>query len=89
MASGPKQTVSDLRRKAVVTRGEISAAIDAYLADPLGKPFKFESGHTLDVAAAVEAYRPARAALAERGMREAIRQTMIWTAVFLAVPIKT
>lgn len=79
-------TIGDLRRKAIVTDAEIASAIESYLADPTGKPFQFGSGHVLDVAAAVEAHRPAKAAVAEKGMREAFRRTMIRTAIILAVP---
>ncbi len=86
MAADPSQTVGDLRRKAIVMDDEIAAATDAYLAEPSGGPFRSGSGHKLDLAAAVEAHRPAKATVAEKTMKEAYRRTMIRTAVILAVP---
>lgn len=86
MAKGPAPTISDLRRKAVITDAEISAATDAFLLDRKAKPYRFESGHMLDVAAAVEAHRPAKAALAEKTIPDALRRTMVRTAVILATP---
>lgn len=86
MAAEPSQTIADLRRKAIITDDEISAATAAYLADPGGDPCRFGSGHKLDLAAAVEAHRPAKAAVAEKTMKEAYRRTMIRTAIILAVP---
>lgn len=64
MAKEPPQTIGDLRRKAVISDKEISAATDAFLADRKAVPYRFDSGHMLDVAAAVEAHRPAKGALA-------------------------
>lgn len=86
MAAEPNQTVGDLRRKAIIKDAEISAAVDAYLAEPKGVAFSFTSGHKLDLAAAVEAHRPAKAAVAEKTMKEAYRRTMIRTAIILAAP---
>ncbi len=81
MAADSNQTVGDLRRKAIVTDDEITAATDAYLADSKGGPFRFGSGHKLDLGKAVDAHRPAKAAVAEKGMKEAYRRTMIRTAI--------
>jgi hypothetical protein len=86
MAEEQPQTVGDLRRKAIITDDEITAATDAHLADPNGGPFRFGSGHKPDIAAAVEAHRPAKAAVAEKTMKEAYRRTMIRTAIILVVP---
>lgn len=86
MAKEPPQTIGDMRRKAIVTDDEIAAATDAFLKDPKAKPFEFASGHVLDVAAAVEAHRPAKAIMAEKGVKEAYRRTMVRTAVILATP---
>ena len=81
MAADQSQTVGDLRRKAIVRDDEITAATDAYFADPNGGPFRVGSGHKLDLAAPVEAHRPAKAAVSEKGMKEAYRWTMIRTAI--------
>jgi hypothetical protein len=86
VAKEPPQTVGDLRRKAVITDKEISAAIEAFLANPAGAPFKFTSGHTLNVRAAVNEHRPAKAALSGRIISDTFRRTMVRTAVILATP---
>jgi len=86
MAEEPPQTIGDMRRKAIVTDAEISAAVEAYLADPKAKPFPFKGGHILDVGAAVNDHRPAKAALADKGTSETFRRTMVRTAVILATP---
>jgi len=87
MAKEPPQTVCDMRRKAIVTDAEISAAVEAYLADPKARPFAFKSGHVLDVGAAVDEHRPAKAALADKGTSDTFRRTMVRTAVILAIPV--
>lgn len=68
MAAEPNQTVSGLRRRAVV-EDEITPTTDAYLADPKIDPFWFGSGHKLDAAAAVETQRLAKATVAEKGLK--------------------
>ena len=75
-----------MRRKAIVTDAEIAAAVETYLADPKAGPFEFASGHALDVGAAVDEHRPAKAALAGKGTSETFRRTMVRTAVILATP---
>lgn len=45
-------TLADLRNSGVVTGLEIVAAIDAYVRDPMAGPYRFPSGHSLDLAAA-------------------------------------
>ncbi|MBE7182739.1 MAG: hypothetical protein INR71_16285, partial [Terriglobus roseus] len=48
-------TLADLRRSGTISSFEIVAAIDAYMRDPAGGPYRFPSGHTLDLAAIVAA----------------------------------
>ena len=86
MAKEPPQTIGDMRRKAIVTDAEIAAAIDGYLANPKGTPFRFSSGHMLDVRAAVDEHRPAKAALAGQTISDNFRRAMVRTAIILAVP---
>lgn len=43
-------TVSDLRKAAQVTDGEITAAVNAVLADCVTDPYVFSNGWTLDLA---------------------------------------
>ncbi|MCJ2061064.1 hypothetical protein MKL09_31670 [Methylobacterium sp. J-048] len=47
MASNP--TVSDLRKISEVTQGEITAAVDAVLADLKTEPYPLQRGWVLDV----------------------------------------
>ncbi|MHB2208527.1 hypothetical protein [Methylobacterium sp. CM6257] len=82
-------TIGDLRRAAEITDQEIDAAVEAYLADPKAEPFRFASGHQIDVAAAVDAHQPARAAAADPDQtRRFVKWTMIRTAILLAHPAK-
>jgi hypothetical protein len=58
-------TVAELRKAAEITDQEIDAAVDAWLAEPKFAPFRFASGHAINVAAAVQAHPPARAAVGD------------------------
>jgi hypothetical protein len=46
-------TLAALRRAGIVSSQEIVAAIDAYMRDPAVGPYRFASGHTLDIPALV------------------------------------
>ena len=48
-------TLADLRGAGIINSQEIVAAIDTYMRDPEAGPYRFPSGHTLDIAAIVEA----------------------------------
>lgn len=48
-------TLADLRKAGVIGSREIVAAIDAYMRDPTAGPYRFASGHGLDIAAIVDA----------------------------------
>lgn len=85
MASIP--SVGDLRRKSEITDSEIAAASDAYLKDAATGPFAFKSGHTIDVAKAIEAHPQAKKLLATEGTTEGMRRTMVMTAVILGYPV--
>ena len=50
--AGPP-TVADLRRGGRITSQEVVAAIDAYMHNPATKPYRFISGHSIDVPAIV------------------------------------
>ena len=54
MPAGPS-TLADLRKAGIVSSFEIVAAIDAYMRDPAAGPYRFASGHSLDIAAIVDA----------------------------------
>lgn len=86
MTSEAAKTVGQLRADGVITNAEIAAAVEAYLVNWKMPPFRFESGHVLDVPAAVYAYPQARAAVTEREATEAYRRTIVRTAVIRATP---
>lgn len=81
-------SVGDLRRKSEVSDNEIEAATAAYLADEGVKPFAFKSGHTIDVAKAIEMHPQAKALLADEKTKPGLRRTMVKTAVILGFPVQ-
>ncbi|WP_342111290.1 hypothetical protein [Methylobacterium sp. SI9] len=46
-------TIGDLRRVGIIASQEVVAAIDLFMRDPAAGPFRFASGHSLDIAALV------------------------------------
>ncbi|MGT2479543.1 hypothetical protein ACU4GR_13180 [Methylobacterium oryzae CBMB20] len=88
MATNTTPTVGDLRRASEITDQEIDAAVDAYMADQKAEPFRFPSGHEIDVAAAVNAHPPSKAAVSDPDRTAKFRWTMVRTAILLAPPVK-
>ena len=58
-------SAGDLRRRSEVTDDEIEAATAVYPKDEAAPPFAFKSGHTIDVAKAVEMHPQAKKLLAD------------------------
>ena len=81
-------SVADLRRKSEVSDEEIEAATAAYLADESAPPFTFKSGHTIDVAKAIEMHPQANNLLADRATTPELRRTMVKTAVIMGFPVE-
>ncbi|WCS28855.1 hypothetical protein LOK46_32610 (plasmid) [Methylobacterium sp. NMS14P] len=54
MPAGPS-TLADLRKAGIISSREIVAAIDCFMRDPATGPYRFMSGHSLDIAAIVNA----------------------------------
>ena len=81
-------SVGDLRRKSEVSDEEIEAATTAYLKDESTPPFAFKSGHTVDVAKAIEMHPQAKALLADEATKPGLRRTMVKTAVILGFPVQ-
>ena len=81
-------SVGDLRRKSEITDEEIEAATAAYLKDEGAPPFAFKSGHTVDVAKAIEMHPQAKALLADEATKPGLRRTMVMTAVILGFPVQ-
>ena len=84
MAAGPS-TLADLRKAGVVSSQEIIAAIDVYLQDPKAGPYRFASGHSVDIAALVNA-TPAFGAVDRSGPQEKAFRTVLAAAVMSAYP---
>ncbi|MCJ2136042.1 hypothetical protein MKK69_18635 [Methylobacterium sp. J-026] len=84
MPAGPL-TLADLRKAGVVTSQEIVAAIDVYLRDPMAGPYRFDSGHSVDIAALVNA-TPAFGAVDRSGPQEKVFRTVLAAAVMSAHP---
>jgi phosphoenolpyruvate-protein kinase (PTS system EI component) len=81
-------SVGDLRRKSEVTDDEIAAEAAAYLKDENAKPFAFKSGHTVDVAKAIEMHPQAKKLLADNATTVGLRRTMVMTAVIMGLPVQ-
>lgn len=48
-------SVGDLRRAGTISSTEIVDAIDRYVLDPTSGPYRFASGHRIDIATAIAA----------------------------------
>ena len=80
-------SVGDLRRKSEVTDDEIEAATAAYMKNEGAEPFVFKSGHTIDVAKAIEMHPQAKKLLADKATTPGLRRTMVMTAVIMGFPV--
>jgi len=81
-------SVGDLRRKSEVSDDEIEAATAAYLKDDGAPPFAFNSGHTIDVAKAIEMHPQAKKLLADEATTPGLRRTTVMTAVIMGFPVE-
>ena len=79
-------TVSDLRKVSEVTDDEITAAVDAVLADLATESYPLAKGWRLDLVAALAEHEASQDAL--RTDREAYKRNMVRTAILLAHPVK-
>ncbi|QEE40704.1 MULTISPECIES: hypothetical protein [unclassified Methylobacterium] len=84
MASNP--TVSDLRKVSEVTDDEITAVVDAVLADLAAEVYPLAKGWTLDLVAAITSHKASQDALLTD--EDAYKRNMVRTAVILAHPVK-
>lgn len=82
-------SVGDMRRKSEVSDDEIEAASAAYLEDENTKPFAFKSGHTFDVAKAIEVHPQAKKLLADKDTASSLRRMMATTAVIIGSRSRT
>ena len=82
-------TTGDLFKAKTVTDDEINTAVDMFMRAADVRLFRFASGHSLDLAAAVRAHDPAARAVADTDRSETYRRSMVRTAVLLARPTAT
>ncbi|MCJ2009223.1 hypothetical protein [Methylobacterium sp. J-092] len=80
-------TTGDLIKAKTIASDELNAAVDAFMEDPTVRLFRFASGYTVDLAAAVKASRHARATLSEPTAKDGARRSAVRTAILLAWPL--
>ena len=80
-------TLADLRRAGTINSSEIVAAVDLYMRDPEAGPYRFASGYTFDLAAAVAASPETLELKAKPGPQEKAFRTAV-TATAMAAPAK-
>lgn len=86
MAAEPR-TVAELRKAGTISSQEVVAAIDAYMRNPTAGPYRFVSGHSLDIAALVNASQ-AFAMLERSGPHERAFRIALAAAIMTAHPTK-
>jgi len=84
MTADPR-TVAELRKAGIISSQEVVAAIDAYLHRPAAGPYRFASGHSLDIAALVNALQ-AFAILERSGPHERAFRIALAGAIMAAYP---
>ena len=62
---------------------EIEAATAAYLKDDGAPPFAFRSGHTINMAKAIEMHPQVKKLLANEATKPGLRRTMVMTTVIM------
>ena len=81
-------TTGDLVKAKAITADDLELLVATYLAAPSDAPLPLGPEHRINVAAAIEAHGPAKAALADPASRDGWRRTMLRTAILLARPEK-
>ena len=79
-------TIADLRRTGTISSQEIVAAIDVYLRDPTAGPYRFSSGHSLDVAAAAADVAKTGKTMFGTGRQDKAYRNAVTAAVMTAQP---
>ena len=81
-------TLADLRKAGIVSSREVVAAIDTYMRDPAAGPYRFPSGHSLDIAAIVDA-TPNLKRVERAGPQEKTFRNGLAVAIMAAHPTET
>lgn len=76
-----RPTIADLRKTGTIRSSEIVAAVDLYMRDPDAGPYRFASGHSVDIAAAVAASPEIVEAKAKPGPQDKALRTAVTAAV--------
>jgi hypothetical protein len=84
MTADPR-TVAELRKAGIISSREVVAAINAYMRAPSARPYRFASGHTLNLAALVNASQVFATAGRSRPLDAGIR-TALAAAIMAARP---
>ncbi|WP_409567497.1 hypothetical protein [Methylobacterium sp. J-030] len=79
-----RPTVADLRRAGTINSSEIVAAVDLYIRDPDTGPYRFASGHSVDIAAAVAASPEISELKGKPGSQEKTFRNAVTAAVMAA-----
>lgn len=79
-------TLAELRRAGIVTSQEVVAAIDAYMRDPTADPYRFASGHSLDIPALVALTISPEQIAHRSGPQEKALRTAVAAVVMAAHP---
>jgi hypothetical protein len=82
-------SVGDLIQAHLITRADLDAAIEAFLANPKIGLFELASGCTVDLTAAVKADRHATAILTEPTAKGGSRRAAVKSALVLARPLES
>ncbi|TXN00504.1 hypothetical protein FV242_21780 [Methylobacterium sp. WL64] len=85
MHAGPS-TLADLRKAGIISSQEIVAAIDVYLRDPTAGPYRFSSGHNLDVVAVVADVAKTGKTMFGVGRQDKAYRNAVTAAVMTAQP---
>ncbi|MBP1181427.1 hypothetical protein [Methylobacterium sp. PvR107] len=85
MAAEPR-TLAELRKAGIISSQEVVVAIDAYMLNPSARPYRFASGHILDLAALVNA-SPVFATVGRSRPLDAGFRTALAAAMMAAHPV--
>ena len=87
MANDP--TFGDLYKAKAIVEGDLTSAIDAFMADPTTSRFAISEGYTADLAAAIAASPFARNMLESPDTKVQSKRSAVRTAILLSRPVKT
>ncbi|MCJ2068521.1 hypothetical protein MKK75_06835 [Methylobacterium sp. J-030] len=79
-----RPTLADLRKAGTISSTEIVAAVDLYMRDPDTGPYRFASGHSVDIAAAVAASPEISVLKGKPGPQERTFRNAVTAAVMAA-----